>query len=80
MKRFLLDTNILLRFLLDDHAELSKKARHIFKQADQNACALVLSDVAIAEAVWVLKSFYELTRADISSQLSLLVQQEGIEC
>jgi hypothetical protein len=44
MKKYLLDSNILLGFLLADHAELSPKASRLFQQAADRKCLLVLSE------------------------------------
>ena len=54
----------LLRFLLDDHSELSQAAAGLFQQAaDGNGkCLLILTDLGVAEAVWVLTSYYKLKR------------------
>jgi predicted nucleic acid-binding protein len=54
VKKYLLDTNVLLRFLLDDHPELSRAAARLFQQAADEKCLLILADLCIAEAVWCL--------------------------
>ena len=51
MKKYLLDTNVLLRFLLGDHDELSPKAVRLFQQAANRECLVILTDLGIAEAV-----------------------------
>ena len=53
MKKYLLDTNMLLRFLLNDHAEQSPVAARLFRQAAERECLLILTDLGVAEAVWV---------------------------
>jgi predicted nucleic acid-binding protein len=62
MKKYLLDTNVLLRFLLGDHDELSPKAVRLFRQAANRECLVILTDLGIAEAVWVLTSYYKLQK------------------
>ena len=47
MKKYLLDTNVLLRFLLDDHAELSQAAAGLFQQAADSKCLLILPILAL---------------------------------
>jgi predicted nucleic acid-binding protein len=49
----LVDTNILLRWLLDDHKELSPKAEKIIK--DATAGTLLVTDIVVAEIVYVLR-------------------------
>ena len=78
MKRYLLDANLVLRFLLDDHPQLSDRAAGLFAQAAAGKCVLVLPSVVIAECVWVLRSFYETDHADVSRVLVSLVTRPGI--
>jgi len=80
MTQYLLDTNVLLRFLLDDHKKLSAQARKLFQQAESGSCQLVLTDVALAEAVWVLTSYYEVDRKTVATILSRVVDKSGILC
>ena len=69
-KRFLLDTNIILRFLLADHPTLSKKAKNIFKEAEKGEIELFVNHTTIAEVFWVLESFYQLSRQELIQILS----------
>jgi predicted nucleic-acid-binding protein len=78
MKKYLLDTNLLLRFLLDDHPELSPKAARLFQQAADRKCLLILSDLSIAEAVWVLTSYYKIKRKEVAEILAKLVVRAGV--
>ena len=49
-----IDTNILLRWLLGDHKELSQKAEKIVTSA--NTGSLIVTDIVVAEIVYVLRS------------------------
>ena len=80
MKKYLLDTNVLLRFLLDDHAELSRAAAGLFQQAADGKCLLILTDLGIAEAVWVLTSYYKLERQKVAESLAKVIVKAGIQC
>jgi predicted nucleic-acid-binding protein len=80
VKRYLLDTNVLLRFLLDDHAELSRAAAGLFQQAADSKCLLILTDLCIAEAVWVLTSYYKLERQTVADSLATMIVKAGIQC
>ena len=80
MKKYLLDTNVLLRFLLDDHAELSRAAAGLFQQAADGKCLLILIDLGIAEAVWVLTSYYKLERQTVAQSLAKVIVKAGIQC
>jgi len=80
VKKYLLDTNVLLRFLLDDHAELSRAAAGLFQQAADGKCFLILTDLCIAEAVWVLTSYYKLERQTVAESLAKMIAKAGIQC
>lgn len=73
-----IDTNVLVRFLRADHPQLSPKARDIFLKAQKGEIRIYLDEIIVAEAVWLLSSFYKLKKADISFQLQELVSQEWI--
>jgi predicted nucleic-acid-binding protein len=80
VKKYLLDSNVLLRFLLDDHAELSRAAAGLFRQAADGKCLLILTDLGIAEAVWVLTSYYKLERQTVAESLAKMMVKAGIQC
>lgn len=50
----LIDTNILLRWLLGDDKELSSKAEKIVQEAKSSS--LLITDIIVAEVVYVLRS------------------------
>ena len=64
-KVYLLDTNVILRFLLADHPQLSQEAKAIFEKAEAGKVKLFLNHTTIAEVFWVLESFYKLTKEEI---------------
>ena len=80
MKKYLLDTNVLLRFLLDDHPELSVAAGRLFQQAADEKCLLILTYLGIAEAVWVLTSYYKIERQKVAESLAKLLLKAGVQC
>lgn len=57
---YAIDTNIVLRFLLQDDRLLSEKANAIFVAIDDGTLNAHLDPVVLGEIVWVLKSFYKL--------------------
>ena len=80
MKKYLLDTNVLLRFLLDEHPEPSVATARLFQQAADEKCLLILTDLGIAEAVWVLTSYYKLERQKVADSLAKLLLKAGVQC
>jgi predicted nucleic-acid-binding protein len=78
--KFLLDTNVLIRFLVHDDAVQSPLADALFAQADRGECVLVLTDVAIAESVWVLSAAYKIDRAKVADSVGAVMVKAGIRC
>ena len=65
------DTNVILRYLLRDHAELSPMATAIF----EDWRALAVPNEVLCEVVYVLAKVYEVPRPVIASTLSALVRR-----
>ncbi|MBJ7458756.1 MAG: PIN domain-containing protein [Thermoleophilaceae bacterium] len=56
-----LDTNVLIRHLTGHPPKLARRSREILESEGP----LILTDVIVAECVYVLESFYEVDRAEI---------------
>lgn len=69
----LIDTNIVLRYLLQDHHELSAKATAIIL----NEKAICLNAV-VYEVIHVLKSVYQMNKDEIADLLSELFKNHVI--
>ena len=78
-KRRLVDTNIIVRYLVQDHEKHAKAAGRLLEACDRGELVIVVLPAVLAECVFVLESFYEHPRADIASVLSRLVSSPGIE-
>lgn len=79
MKTFILDANVVLRFLLADVPNQSPKAKALFALAEEGGVRLRLSHVAVAELVWVLGSFFNFERAAVGTILRGLLLHKGVE-
>ena len=78
-KRRLVDTNLIVRYLVQDHEKHAKAAGRLFEACDRGEVVIVVLPAVLAECVFVLESFYEHPRPDIASALSRLVSSPGIE-
>lgn len=78
-KKYFIDTNIFLRFLLDDHPTLSPKAKKYFSQLSNNLVVFISSPLVIAEVYWVLKSFYKYSHLKITNSLKPLLSQKNLK-
>lgn len=72
-----LDTNVLLRLLLDDDPKQSRQVRDAVDRAVRQDQPLLLPDIVLCETEWVLASVYKLPRTRIIEVLRRLL--EGTE-
>ncbi len=75
----LVDTNVILRHLVQDHPEHAKTAKALFEASDRGDVTLHILPSVLAECVFVLESFYERSRQSIAAALSQLIASPGIE-
>lgn len=73
-----LDTNVLVRFLVEDDAVQAAKATALFERAIADGTALFISDVVLCETVWVLISRYGFSRAEVAEVLRRLLEAEHL--
>ena len=73
------DTNVFLRFFVNDVATQYEKARVLFEAAETGKVKLETSELVIAEVVWVLESFYGFSRKEISEVLSTLLSSRNLK-
>lgn len=70
----LLDTSVVLRYLLGDPPELAARARELV----EGEPVVLLSEVALAEAAYVLSSVYGIERVDVVDALIGFVQRRNV--
>ena len=78
-KRRLVDTNLIVRYLVQDHEKHARAAGKLFDACDRGDVEIVVLPVVLAECVFVLESFYQHARADIASALGRLISSPGVE-
>ena len=78
-KRRLVDTNLIVRYLVQDHEKHAKAAGKLFDACDRGDVVIVVLPTVLAECVFVLESFYEHPRGDIASALGRLISSPGVE-
>jgi len=78
-KHRLVDTNLVVRYLVQDHKKHAEAAERLFERCDRGEVTLVLLPVVLAECVFVLESFYKHPRGDIGRVLISLITSPGVE-
>lgn len=79
MSRLWVDANIVLPCITKEPEEMAARAARLMAQAKAGAVALYIAPLVLAEMVWVLRSFYQYTMAEIAAVLIPLVTATGIE-
>lgn len=68
------DTNIILRYLLDDTPQLSREAEKIFATAHK----ITVTDVVVMELLYVLEKQNKIERQSICRAILLLLQRQNV--
>ncbi len=75
----LLDTNPILRHILDDHSDHSPRAHAFFARIEGGEERVRTTDTVIFEVAFTLERFYKVPRAEIRDTLLDLLLLPGIE-
>jgi len=79
MREFLLDANVLVRFLVQDDPMQGAAATALFEKAGRRDVLLTLDALVLAEVVYVLTGRYGRSRTEVANVLLALIQNAGIE-
>jgi predicted nucleic-acid-binding protein len=74
-----LDTNVLLRYLLQDDPKQTRQANLIFDRQLTEENPGFISLVAVFEVVWVMRSLLKQTSSQIASHLDNLLASDSLE-
>jgi predicted nucleic-acid-binding protein len=69
-----LDTNVIVRFLINDDETQGRKARDLFEAAERTGERFLIGTAVLLETIWVLSAVYDLARADVLHAIELLTQ------
>ncbi|MFO7928901.1 MAG: PIN domain-containing protein [Candidatus Humimicrobiaceae bacterium] len=73
-----LDTNIFLRYFVDDNTEMSKKVEKLFERVVNGNDKYITSSFVIAEIIWVLDKFYKWNKKEICENIELLLNTPNV--
>jgi predicted nucleic-acid-binding protein len=73
-----LDTNLLVRLLIEDDASQARAVERLVVRARRDRTSLFVSDVVLCELVWVLTRRAKQSRSDIADALEQLLDTESI--
>lgn len=67
-----LDTNVLVRFLVNDDKVQGRKARLLFEKAEESGERFLVPTPVLLETIWVLSTVYRLARPDVLHAIEAL--------
>lgn len=74
-----LDTNVVIRFLINDDKIQGRRVRKVFEEAEESGRSFLLTTPVILEMIWVLSAVYDFTREEILHALELLTEMPILE-
>ena len=74
----MIDTNVILRYLLMDNERLYKMANEFFKNVFSGKTKAILKHSVIAEVVYVLQKLYKVERGKISEVLIEFIKSKNV--
>lgn len=77
MSKNLIDTNLIIRYLVNDDPHKVAKVEQLLKDKNHKN---ILLDSVIAEIIWVLNLYYALDKQEISVKVKALIHVESVEC
>lgn len=77
-RTYLLDTNIILRFLLADDPAQTRSATKLMSQVDEGNVLVEIKDFVLLETVWVLEASCRVPRKEIADKLISILNLSGI--
>ncbi|NQU05507.1 MAG: type II toxin-antitoxin system VapC family toxin [Calditrichaeota bacterium] len=73
-----LDSNVLLRFLIEDDADQTARAAELIRKTIVGNDVIYVSDIVLCEIVWVLKRLYRKSKPEIIKIIRLILLAEGL--
>ena len=74
----ILDTNVIVRFLVGDDPENYKKSLQIFSDINDGKIKALLLDAVVAETVFVLLKVYKVSKEKIAEKLLAIARNKHI--
>ena len=79
MKKIFVDTNLFIRYLINDIPSQIDKVENLLDLAENGEVTLVTGPPVFFEMAWTLKSFYQMNRKRIYECLSSILGLPGLE-
>jgi predicted nucleic-acid-binding protein len=70
------DTNVLIRFFMDDDANQSATARRFFEASKEQREPLLITAHVLCELVWVLNTSFRLAKVDVVEMIQGILESD----
>ena len=74
-----IDTNVLVRFLVQDDPVQSDQASELIEQGTSNGLSILINRIVLCETVWVLETAYKFPRNEILDTVEKILQTAEFE-
>jgi len=79
MKKYFIDTNIFIRYLVNDEPDHADRVEKLLDKAEKGEIRLVTGPPVFFELAWTLKSFYEMKKDEIYNCLLSIAGIPGLD-
>lgn len=79
MMSYILDTNVIVRYIVGDNKDHQEQAMRWFSKAEKGTISIRVLPVVIAEAVYVLQSWYHHPREKIANVMEVFLSQRWLD-
>lgn len=79
MKKLIIDTNVLLRFLLKNVPHQAEEARKVFKQAEKGEIKLIIPQIVIFEIIFQLIKLYKFEKNKVIEAIKIILNTDYFE-
>jgi predicted nucleic-acid-binding protein len=74
-----LDTNVLVRWIVDDDPRQAARVERLFEEAHEQGSPLFVPGTVMLELEWVLRSRYEFEKSTVLSAFNALLETRELE-
>ena len=79
VKKYLLDTNVVVRFFTRDDEKQYLQTMKWFSEAEQGKLNIIVLPVVVAEICFVLESFYKISKSHIADYLEVFLSERWMQ-
>lgn len=73
-----LDSNVLVRWLVQDDPKQVRRVKRLFERLEKDDEAAFISDVVLAETVWILEASYGAGREEVAASLREMLRAKQL--